>query len=872
MAQVRVACPACQAILALNHPWPAGMASRCPRCQTQFALPDADAFAAPDPLAPQWSGLQDDYTSADDFQQPLSGGQYYEARDAQVAASAEGTNKSLTWVILAAVGGLVGTLVVLALILLLDRGEQPVAQQLAPARQPLEPAAPAGQMPAQAAPGSALANAPLSPAANPSSAAAPVFGATPVAQSPAASPTLAYRWNPGESYVYYFNVKAEVAGGAETSSGSVTLRSNGQAPAESAKPAEQQASGTGFIVSSDGNLVTCAHVVENATKIEVIVAGRTWPGQVVALDKPHDLAIVRIQAANLPVVPLANSDAVQLAQEVRAVGFPLSNVLGESVKITRGTVSGMLNSEGRRLFQVDASINPGNSGGPLVNEMGHVVGVASAKLAGEDIDGVGFAVISNDVQALLNAHRVPFQAAQAGARLEGPELARRVTPAVAMIKVAVAQGGLGRRLALDFNGHVSTPTQRTTAGGRRLSFHGFPETDRGKLVTTEFGELVSATGEAQLPHLLGALGPLTIEPLGSGGERSWRSERVVALAQTIEEESPAGMSFHFRRPRGFRNPFASQTKVVITPAMETAQYELLSTGGDLWQIKKRYHFKSLGAQGGQPLFEVNGEGTLVFNQKGGCGEKLDYRATVVRNSGGATLSIPISLDWRRATAAELEDAARRAAEAEAKRKADEARAAAPATPAEMQQLLADLAPSRDGFKKRQALETLKKKQPLDTQRSEVLKAVSPLTQDSDSWLRESAIVVMGAWGTKDTVPVLVKLLDQFDPGMRRAAIEALGKIKDATSAAVLAPLLANQSDQNEAARSLEAIGPLAEPAVLPLLTHADQRVRFEVCKLLGKIGGKDSVAAIKKLLLREQDGLVKLGAEGALKELGKKGL
>ncbi|HUY87433.1 MAG TPA: HEAT repeat domain-containing protein [Pirellulales bacterium] len=84
--------------------------------------------------------------------------------------------------------------------------------------------------------------------------------------------------------------------------------------------------------------------------------------------------------------------------------------------------------------------------------------------------------------------------------------------------------------------------------------------------------------------------------------------------------------------------------------------------------------------------------------------------------------------------------------------------------------------------------------------------------------------------------------------------------------------LANQSDQHDAARALEAIGEIAEPAVIPLLTRADQQVRYNACALLGKIGGAKSVATIKKLLLREQEHHVKFGAEIAMKALGKKGL
>jgi HEAT repeat protein len=130
---------------------------------------------------------------------------------------------------------------------------------------------------------------------------------------------------------------------------------------------------------------------------------------------------------------------------------------------------------------------------------------------------------------------------------------------------------------------------------------------------------------------------------------------------------------------------------------------------------------------------------------------------------------------------------------------------------------------------------------------------------------------MGAWGTKDDVPKLVKLLDQLDSLIRMAAIEALGKIKDPASAEALAPLLANQSDQHNAARALEALGEIAEPAVIKMLHHADKQVRYHACKTLGKVGGKRSVAAIKKQLRAERDNFARLGAEGALRDLQKRG-
>lgn len=928
MSQVRVSCPSCQAALAVKHPWAAGAAVRCPHCQNRIDLPDSRRFASPaaeyvDPMSNSAFGMPLGASSAPQSYVPAAAG----FGSAYGEQNTSGGVSKLFWILLAAGGGMAGALIVVVLIVVMalrsppqpgaapeqavaaapaaPATAQPAPTQAATAQpttpqpttpqpaipQPMAPQNPASQpappLVASAAPPAAPAPASPSPpppspapvAAQPSASATaislPPQQAAPITPPPSTTgAALAYRWNPGEDYAYFFTVKADVAGVKDESSGMITIKASTQSNVGDLAAATpvKQGSGTGFVISSDGCLVTCAHVVEGASKIEVIVAGQNLVGQVIALDKPHDLALVRVQATNLPTVPLANSDEVQLAQEVRAVGFPLSDVLGESVKVTRGTVAGIINPEGRKLFQVDASINPGNSGGPLVNEMGHVVGVASAKLAGEDIDGVGFAVVSNDVTALLNSQRIPFQTAQASVRLEGPELARRVTPAVAMLKVVINPGGAGKRQALEFNGHV-TANRRVSANGRPvLGIMPRPEFENGKLLVTEFGEVLDASGSVQLPYLLGALGPLTIEPLASSGERTWRTERAVALTQTIGDQNSGNMPFHFRRPRGFRSPFAPQTtQVVITPAMEISSYEILSSGGDQLLIKKRYLFKTLQKQGSPPLAEVTGEGTITFNQKGGFAEKFEYKANLVRSSGNVAVTIPVTLSWNRASAEQLADIKRRAAELAEKRKADEIKAAQPPTAEELDGLLADLAPDQDFSHKYNALNALKKKQPVDAQRARVTGAVEPMMLDSNASLRRAAIGVMGAWGTKDDIPKLVKLLDQLDSLIRMAAIEALGQIKAPASAEALAPLLANQSDQHNAMRALEALCEIAEPAVIKMLNHADKQVRYHACKTLGKIGGKRSVAAIKKQLRAERDSFARLGAEGALRDLQKRG-
>ena len=468
---------------------------------------------------------------------------------------------------------------------------------------------------------------------------------------------MSYRFNSGEEYAYSFTVKAEIAGKSDQTSGMCTLSlSREAAPAEfAAQQQSGQGSGSGFVVTPDGYIVTCAHVVEGSTKLEAVLGSQTYPAQVVAFDKEHDLAVIHVVASNLTTVPLANSDTVQLAEEVRAVGYPLSNLLGESVKITRGSIAGIVNTSGQKLFQVDGSINPGNSGGPLVNEMGQVVGVASAKLARDDVDGVGFAVPASDVLALLRTKGISLSTAPPAQRLDGPTLARLVTPAVAMIKVTVGPGGYGtaNRLVLDFSGHVTTAGAPRQVG--RMQMPGIPstESDRGKLLVSERGELLDATGHVQIPFLLGRVSTLAVEPLGADEKRSWQTQRATVLTQIVGEQSNNGFSMRFRH-RG-RSAFAQpQAKVVVTPAIETSSYDLTSMSGDLATITKRYNFQTLDPAGSPPTAKVEGQGTLTFNRAKGCAEKMEYKATFIRSVSNVSVTVPITLEWHRVSQAELD--------------------------------------------------------------------------------------------------------------------------------------------------------------------------------------------------------------------------
>lgn len=171
---------------------------------------------------------------------------------------------------------------------------------------------------------------------------------------------------------------------------------------------EQQGSGSGVIIRSDGYVVTNNHVVDGASKVEVTLNNnKTYPATVVGTDPATDVAILKIDATGLPVVPFGDSDKLRLGQWVIAIGSPYD---------LRSTITaGIVSAKGRQMqhgpgesqfkiesfIQTDAAVNPGNSGGALVNQKGELVGVNTAIVSQTgSFTGYSFAVPSNIVRRI----------------------------------------------------------------------------------------------------------------------------------------------------------------------------------------------------------------------------------------------------------------------------------------------------------------------------------------------------------------------------------------------------------------------------------------------------------------------------------------
>lgn len=198
--------------------------------------------------------------------------------------------------------------------------------------------------------------------------------------------------------VYAMNVNAVVA----ISNQGLTTNIFGQT-------SETASSGTGFVISEDGYIISNYHVVAGATKLSVITAdGGEYNARLVGYDETNDISVLKIEANGLKHVLMGSSDALVTGDQVAAIGNPLGELTST---LTVGYISAkdrIVNTDGTamNMLQTDAAINSGNSGGPLFNMRGEVIGITTSKYTGTSasgatIEGIGFAIPIDDVKDIV---------------------------------------------------------------------------------------------------------------------------------------------------------------------------------------------------------------------------------------------------------------------------------------------------------------------------------------------------------------------------------------------------------------------------------------------------------------------------------------
>ncbi|NTV15238.1 MAG: trypsin-like serine protease [Desulfobulbaceae bacterium] len=188
-------------------------------------------------------------------------------------------------------------------------------------------------------------------------------------------------------------------------------------------------SGTGFIITPDGHILTCAHVVAKARAIKVVLGERILDATIFRLDFESDLALLKVTVDEpLPTLAFARDRTATLGQDVFTMGFPNPELQGEGAKLTKGSVSSLGGTQDDpRFYQISVPIQPGNSGGPLLDNNGDVVGVVVSrmrdnlvlKLSGSLPQNVNYAIKSAYVLSLIDS--LPT----VSTRLPAPKIAHR---------------------------------------------------------------------------------------------------------------------------------------------------------------------------------------------------------------------------------------------------------------------------------------------------------------------------------------------------------------------------------------------------------------------------------------------------------------
>lgn len=469
-----------------------------------------------------------------------------------------------------------------------------------------------------------------------------------------------FTFKDGDEYRIRFEVTAEFSDRTEITSGETTYEVAGRDRKRTENIEKREGSGTAFVVHPSGYLISCAHVVEDADEVVIQLNQKEFIAEVLDVDPVTDLALLKIDAKKLPAIPLAGPDDAELGEDVRAVGFPLSDVLGTNVKVTKGTISGILQRDGQKQLQIDAAVNPGNSGGPIVDSQGNVVGVASAKLNGMEIQRVGFCIPSETVQQFLRKNKVKAIQEVKLQQLAGPQLVAEVTPAVAYVKVTTGADTLAKHSELRFNSNFRKSiknAQGYTVPAIRIrgSQSAF---GRGTMLVTHLGEIIRASEEEQLPFLTGPPSQLMIFDLGNGKRNKWTTKRQTSLVHEKQKATASGVLL----PR-YVDPFGRRRNsevVKVLPALETVSYTLKENNDKNAVIGMEYDFHTTTKDEGQ-IIKMIGQGEYQFDKERGMVYQFEFNGTYLVESEQVTVKVPLKVSATLLSRTDVEAAAARVA-------------------------------------------------------------------------------------------------------------------------------------------------------------------------------------------------------------------
>ena len=669
------------------------------------------------------------------------------------------------------------------------------------------------------------------------------------------NPRLKYGWKQGEKYGYEFKIDYSAEGDKEEVTGFATFEVDGQNVKKNLKGKpldlvfEGETTSTAFAVTADGYLLTCAHCVEGAKKIDIRVAGKTYAAKLIEADFERDLAIIKIDANELPTVVLKDKGSVELAQDVRAIGFPLSDMLGSSVKIAKGSIAGFVEEENNRTYQVDVAVNPGNSGGPLVDENGNVVGIVNAKLNGQRISKVGFAVPISFACQMLDRHKIQYDSEGKNEPLAGPELARALTPAVFFVKTELGPGGVSNLANARFN--VNGSMKRKSASSRGRS-----EIAQSRVIIGADGNLMDSENETLMPILLGPVCQMPFESLPNHATKRWShvESMVLPLPKSIPAQRQVGGNlfdpFGHRGipgfgprmglgprlgrgpgmgfgPRGFREtPQPTQPiEMRMALASRKTEYEVTDQAGDIVTIRCQAEMKTIGDEDEFANLRVKHDSTLKFDRKRGMFLSKVLKGDIELKLGKNQIQVPINLSYKLVDLDAMLGSGEKSGQTPA--------VTAGLTPEQLKAFLDAEPQSLETNKLFVVLGKLAKWNDAQDQKAQVTQAIvrvleAEFPKKDQKTVRKLAIDALLNWEPQKAAPFVIAEFESASAFSKRTWIGKLGRTGHSDAAAVLASQLDNARLRTPAIAALVRIGANAESAVLQTL---EAKVRIPMLRL-----------------------------------------
>lgn len=676
---------------------------------------------------------------------------------------------------------------------------------------------------------------------------------------------LNYGWKPGEKYGYEYEVQFDADNATSTSSGYVTYELKERDVAENLEGEsldsinEGESTSTAFAVTKDGYLLTCAHCVQGAKTILIRVGEKEHSASLVDVNYELDLAVLKIDAKNLPAVTLGKDVQVQLAQDVRAIGYPLSDVLGSSVKVTRGSVAGFVETDDGQNIQVDVAVNFGNSGGPLVDDTGTVVGVVNAKLSGEKIAKVGFSVPIRYACEMLDRNKVKYDSTKKTQVINGVDLAKQITPAVLFVKAEMGAGGHG------------TANYRISAFGslKRKKSTGKVQNEavQSEVIIAKDGELIDNNGDTHLPILFGPVCAMPIEKLPLRGAKQWsdKSGMILPLPKSLPKADAGsripgfGGGFGFGGfappiphnrfgPRGFPGFGRDEPKKMdmrIALGKSSTEYKVIKTEADIVTISREFKLETVDDDDEFSSLRIENKGTLEFDRKQGVFVSKNLTGRFVMKLGNQKIDFPTRMKYRKVSMEQFIG--------ETTPKPASAAPAAKAKPMDVGELVNDFIKQRvDQFESQQLATMLPQlatcevneaqKRDVSTQLVALLKLKPPKASS------KSVIDALLNWDASAAAPFVINEFKNASAFSKRSWITRLGRTGSMEAARVLCQNLSNARTRSASAGALKAFGQKVERGVIATMKAAETTEEKSACLgILAEIGTELSIEEIGKL-------------------------